>query len=85
MKNWKITWGGHSWTDEDVTAAHLVAVADILGGDSWTSASPWTGPKALAAWVTVLLGIATGDLDEALAEVYSASGARLIGALSNRD
>lgn len=81
---WVITWGERSWSDEDVTAAHMVAVDDLLGGSSWTSASPWTGPKTLAAWVAVLLGTSTGDLEGAIAEVYAASGAQLVGALAER-
>lgn len=84
MQPWTITWGDRTWTDQDVTAAHLVAVADLLGADSWTSASPWTGPKALAAWIAVLVAASKGDLDEALAEVYAASGGTLLGALTER-
>lgn len=84
MKPWKLTWGEQSWTDEDVTAAHLIAVADMLGADSWTSASPWTGPKSLGAWVAVLLASASGDLEAAMTEVYGASGTKFIGALTER-
>lgn len=84
MKSWKLTWGERSWTDEDVTAAHLIAVAELLGEDAWTSTTPWSGPKALGAWITVLLASATGDLDEAMSDVYGAQGAKFIGALSER-
>jgi hypothetical protein len=84
MKPWRITWGDRSWTDEDVTAAHLISVADLLGVDSWETASPWTGPKSLGAWVAVLLASATADLDAAISEVYGASGTKFIGALTER-
>ena len=82
MNHWRITWGDKSWTDNDVTGAHLVAVADLLEQDSWTSVTPWTGPKALAAWIVVLVASQGRDLDETLAEVYSAPASQLVGELS---
>ena len=86
LQNWKITWGDNSWTDLDVTGAHLVAVADLLGADDWKSTSPWNGPKALAAWCVALISpLHKGDLDKALAEVYGAPGMKLLSALSSRD
>lgn len=87
MKNsWQIKWDDNTWTDENVLGAHLVAVADLIGADSWTAVSPWTGIKALAAWCVVLLSTTDGyDLDSALTAVYGAPGAKVVGALSTRD
>ena len=86
MNKWTITWDEHKWTDDDVLGAHLVAVADVLGADSWTAISPWTGVKALSAWIVVLLASTNGgDMDEALKNVYGASGAKLVGALATRE
>jgi hypothetical protein len=85
MTYWRITWGDHSWTDSDVSGAHLVAVADLLEQDSWTSISPWTGPKSLAAWIVVLVASQGRELDDALAEVYSAPAAKILAALSTPD
>ncbi len=86
MNKWKITWDEHQWTDDQVLGAHLVAVADLLGGDSWTSISPWSGVKALSAWIVVLLtSVNGGDADEALAEVYGATGAKILGSLATRE
>lgn len=85
MNKWRITWGDNSWTDSDVLGAHLVAVADLLEQDSWTSISPWTGPKSLAAWIVVLVASQGRDLDETIAEVYSAPAADVIAALTTVD
>jgi hypothetical protein len=85
MTHWRITWGHQSWTDRDVNGAHLVAVADLLEQDSWTSISPWTGPKSLAAWIVVLVASQGRELDDALAEVYSAPAADIIAALTTVD
>jgi hypothetical protein len=86
LRNWKITWGDNSWTDLDVTGAHLVAVADLLGADDWKSTSPWNGPKALAAWCVIFVSsLYEGDIDKALTVVYSASAEQLLSALSSRD
>jgi hypothetical protein len=42
--------------------------------------------KALSAWVVVLLTTANGgDADEALADVYGAPAAKIIGALATRE
>ena len=85
MNRWRITWGDESWTDSDVNGAHLVAVADLLEQDSWTSISPWTGPKSLAAWLVVLVASKGRDLDDTIAEIYSAPAAQIVAALSTAD
>lgn len=89
---WVITWGGTTFSSASATAGHLIAVADLLESGVGFAVSPWDGPKQLAAWIAVLVaarrvtaenvGDATSLVAEALTEVYRASPAALLGALS---
>lgn len=89
MRPFAITWGEHTWTDVDVLAAHVISVADILGGTGF-DVSPWDGPKQLAAWIAVFRSIEyAGDDPEravgrAIAEVYAAPADKLLMALRPR-
>lgn len=86
MKPWMLTYGEHTWTNEQATAAHLVAVADIAG-DRWEVASPWTGPRALAAWAAVMIASLKGGegdaVRDALVEVYMLPMGSLIDMLGD--
>lgn len=93
MKAWKITWGESSWTDEDVSSGHVIAVADLLDAGVGFDVSPWDGPKQLAAWITVMSAADKvrahgGDIEalvtESMAEVYMSSPSRLLAALGPR-
>lgn len=84
MKPWTITFDGRSWTDEDASTAYAVAVADLIG-DSWDAVSPWTGPKSLAAWITVLSATSADDLGRALMAVYAMPVSALGECLAERD
>jgi N-acyl-D-aspartate/D-glutamate deacylase len=84
MKQWTITFGGQTWTDEAATVMHVVAVAELTDG-SWAAMSPWNGPRQLAAWLSVLLSTQIGDLDAATAIVYAMSPAELAEVLAERD
>lgn len=83
MKPWTITFDGHTWTDDDVTTAHAVAVTEIIG-DTWDACSPWTGPRALAAWIAVLYGSAISDIEKAVVAVYQLPIASLGDCLQDR-
>lgn len=86
MKNpqaWQITFGGHTWTDEDALVGNAVAVNAVLGIDGWDAVTPWSSPTALAAWVTVLVASATGeDLDACSVLVNQTKLNELLGALT---
>lgn len=93
MKAWKITWGEHSWTEEDTSSGHLIAVADLLETGAGFDVSPWDGPKQLAAWITVMLATDRARVTtrpvaqvvaECMAEVYMSSPSRLLDALGPR-
>lgn len=84
MKPWTITFEDRTWTDEQASTAHAVAVAELIG-DSWDAVSPWTGPKSLAAWLTVLVASEPGwDLEKALRLVYALPISELGGCLTDR-
>ena len=59
---WRITWGDGSWTADDVTGLHAVAVAGLLGREDWTALDPWTGIVTLMVWVAVLAGVPLTDV-----------------------
>lgn len=87
MTPWTITFGDHTWTDEQVTTAHAVAVAELIG-DTWDAVSPWTGPKSLAAWIAVLEAARVGGKDAfetAVVAVYSLPIAALTECLHERE
>lgn len=94
MRSWTIQWGDDQWTDEQATAGHVIAVADMLEASVGFDVSPWDGPKQLAAWIAVLLSTQRVNADnvanveqlvaDALTEVYQAKPAALVDALLPR-
>lgn len=98
MRAFTITWGDRSWSDEEVVAAHVISVAELLG-DVGFEVSPWDGPRQLAAWIAVMSSIdalrAEGPGDDieattarlvstASREVYAAPADKLLMALRPR-
>lgn len=98
MRAFTITWGDRSWSDDEVVAAHVISVAELLG-DVGFEVSPWDGPRQLAAWIAVMSSIdalrteGPGDdieatsrrlMGEALQAVYAASADKLLMALRPR-
>lgn len=53
---WMITWGDKSWTADDLTVLHLVAIVAARGVDDWDF-NPTKGPMrllyVLAAFIVV--------------------------------
>lgn len=85
MSTWKITYKDQTWTDSDVTTAHIVSVAELIG-DSWQAMSPWSGPRSLAAWLAVLIAASRPvDLAVAIMEVYALTPAELAGVLADAE
>jgi hypothetical protein len=84
MEPWVIRWDGHEWTDDQVVVAHVVSVCELVG-DNWSAVSPWSGPRALAAWISVLWAAASGKpVTDAMTTVFSLPLTRLTSALSTR-
>lgn len=83
MKPWTISFEEWEWTDAQARTAHVVAVAEMVG-DGWDALSPWSGPRALAAWLAVLIAGTTGDLDAAVTMVYGLPVAALAACLDER-
>lgn len=52
---WTIRYGGHTWTNESVNVGGLITIAEYLGVDNWSTLNPVSGPKVLAAYLSVLL------------------------------
>ena len=93
VDQWRITWGGQSWSlagfdgSTAVTGAHVLRVTMELGTDTWESMNPALSPKVLMTWLAVLIADG-GDADELVAayiEVTSATAADLVRALTFGD
>jgi hypothetical protein len=70
---WRLTWGGRTWTEDDLTGAHIEALARALGND-WGQLSPVRGPLHLLLFLAAL----TGDPDE----IKDAKGTAILEALT---
>lgn len=79
---WRIEWGGRSWSEDDLTGAHLAFVALLNGVDDWqaldvANLNPAIGPvrlmNLLAAFIAVEAGEAMDD-PVALTQVIRAVG-----------
>lgn len=69
---WKISSGDHSMTDAEATAAHVAVVAELVGGDAWSSASPLSGPRVALAWLAVMVAAETKvPIVDAVKAVYA--------------
>lgn len=84
-KPWRLTWGEHTFTADDLTGAHLSLIGVALGEDTW-DVNPAAGPRRLQAVLAVCLAIGAGRrLDDVVAELASAPALALADALSTDD
>lgn len=56
----KITYQNETYTDDDMTAAHAILVANLVGQDTWAAIHPTNGPIGATAWLAVLHAARTG-------------------------
>lgn len=54
MTRWKLTWGDHEFTEDDLTVGDIAA-AQALTGDGWRSADPLAGPNHAANLLAILV------------------------------
>ena len=52
-KSWRLTWGELTFTEDDLTGAHLPLIGVALGEDTW-DISPADGPRRLQAVLAAL-------------------------------
>lgn len=82
MRPWVIRFLDKEWRSDQVRAQTLVAVADEYGpADQWQAISPWNGPVALAAWLTVLFTTECGDVAAARLMVHAMGAEEFVGCL----
>ncbi len=82
MREWSITWGGKTWTAEDLTVEHASIVLILNSSDDWSAFEPSSPLKLLyllAAFVTVDKG---ADVGEVIAQLHKEKLSRIIGAVS---
>lgn len=83
---WKLTYEGHSWSEDAVTVADAVIVSELLERDDWRVMQPTASPRACVAWLATLLARTAGvSIEEAQAAVLSLPFAALVDALSFGD
>lgn len=85
MSSWKLKWGRKTWTEADLTGAHLTMIALGLGGDTWDF-SPMTGPIRLQAVLAAFIAVDQGrELLDVVGELNKAKADVLVGALVVED
>ena len=81
-KSWSLTWKGKTWTEDDLTSAHLAAIAAGRGVDDWDF-NPTKGPLRL---LCVLAAFISFELEKPLAlvleDLRSVPAVELVAALT---
>ena len=68
--NWVIRFGGHTWRPDTLDVATLITIGEYVGVDEWSTMNPTSGPKVLAAYLTILVAKARDvPLEHAMAVV----------------
>lgn len=83
-KRWRLSWGDKSWTEDDLTGAHLSMIVAGVGTDTW-DIDPGAGPCRLMANLAAFLAADRGGYGKALVKVLAAPASVLLGALSYED
>lgn len=67
---WRLTWGEHEFTQDDLTAGHVAAICTLVR-DSW-DLSPQAGPIQFIAYLAAWLMIEDRrPIDDVLAELHA--------------
>lgn len=79
---WQITWEGRTWTEDDLTTAHLLAIVAAQGIDTWEQCDPTAGPARLVGMIAALVAIADHrPIDAVIAEVATSPALLLADAI----
>lgn len=79
---WRLSWGGASWTAEDLTGRHLSLIVAGLGADTWAF-EPTSGPVHLIAVLAAFLAVAAAVPYAACVELlHRAKASELVDALT---
>jgi hypothetical protein len=57
---WRIVWGTHTWTENDLTTGDILELSLLLGND-WAQMMPTLSPVHRASFLMVLEARATGE------------------------
>jgi hypothetical protein len=66
---WRITIGGKTFDEPEVTIEHILTVAEMTGRDEWALLDPTETPRTLVAWVSVALAV-TSDQPVGVAAAF---------------
>lgn len=78
-----MTWGDKSWSEDDLTVAHVMVVGELLGLDEWTRVQPTQSPRAcVAVLATLLAGESGASIEECQAALLAQPFSALVNALS---
>ena len=80
---WKLTWGDKSWSEDDLTVAHVMIVGELLGLDEWSRVEPANSPRTCVAVLATLLAAESGaSIEECQAALMAQPFSVLVGALT---
>lgn len=60
MRNWSATYGGHTWTQDDLTAGDCCAIQQLAGG-GFECLDPFAGPLQMASMIAAVYGRLTDN------------------------
>ena len=83
---WRITWGEHTWTEADMTVAHMNAICLAQGVDSWEQCNPLAGPGRALGVLAVFVAQAEGRaVDQVIQEIARRPASDLLNAFDTVD
>lgn len=83
MADWQITWNGNTWTDDDLTGAHIALIMGLQGVDSWEFCNPLAGPLKLLGVLAAFVSLAEQRVvGEVMQELTQARAIELLDAIS---
>lgn len=85
MAGWQITWGKHTWTEDDLTGAHLLLIVASQGSDSWEQCDPTAGPARLIGVLAALIALANRvPVEQVIAQLSAMSASTLVSSIGPR-
>lgn len=82
MADWKITWNGRSWTEDDLTGTHVALIVTVQESDSWAMLNPLAGPLHLIGVLAAFIALADNrPVGDVAAELFRARAKDLADAI----
>lgn len=80
---WQITWNDRTYTEDDMTAAHVALIMQAQGVDDWSFVDPLGGPVKLMGVLAAFVSIGEQrELPDVMAEIGNTPAVNFIGAIA---